>query len=197
MHKTIYDMDWESLLPGPLKKDRRVYAMAKAIAEQKRKIAAEIWRVKIWENIDRLPEEILDILAHDFKIDWYDYDYPAEIKRDLLKSNYYVHKHLGTKSAVETAISGIYKDTGVEEWWEYGAEPYHFRLLIDATYEDADPVLHKKIIDRVEYYKNARSCLDGVEYIAQPDGMATAYMGVTSTGISMQMTKEVKLYGMG
>ena len=59
MRKTIYDMDWESLLPEPLQSDKRVYATAKAIAEQKRKIAAEIWNVRVWREIDRLPESIL------------------------------------------------------------------------------------------------------------------------------------------
>ena len=48
MRKTIQEMNWEELLPEPLKRDARIYAMAKAIGAQKRKIAEEIWRARVW-----------------------------------------------------------------------------------------------------------------------------------------------------
>ena len=79
-------------------------------------------------------DQLLDILANDFKVDWWDANYTLEEKRRTLKDSWNVHRRLGTKAAVVLAISAIYPDTQVSEWWEYGGKPYHFKLLIDATY---------------------------------------------------------------
>ena len=40
----------------------------------------------------------------------------------------------GTKWAVETALSAIYPDSVVQEWFEYNGEPYTFRLQINEDY---------------------------------------------------------------
>ena len=69
---------------------------------------SEIEKAAIYPRIDELDEALLDILAYDFKVDWYGYDYPLETKRALLKSSFYIHRHLGTKGAVEAAIQSVY-----------------------------------------------------------------------------------------
>lgn len=189
----IQTVEWEELLPESLKQDEGILAMLRAISQQKRKIAQQIWNARIWQEIDRMPEDALDAMAYDLKVDWWNYDYTLEEKRTTLKGCFSVHQGIGTKGAVETAISGIYKNTKVEEWWEYGADPYNFRLLIDATYEDADPVKHQQILDRVAYYKNVRSHMDAVEYYAKPEGEAVAYGMVAQAGIAMCITVTVEV----
>ena len=189
----IQTVEWEELLPESLKQDEGILAMLRAISQQKRKIAQQIWNARIWQEIDRMPEDALDAMAYDLKVDWWNYDYTLEEKRTTLKGCFRVHQGIGTKGAVETAISGIYKNTKVEEWWEYGADPYNFRLLIDATYEDADPVKHQQILDRVAYYKNVRSHMDNVEYYARPEGEAVAYGFVALAGIGMCITASVEV----
>lgn len=195
MPSTIYNVQWEELLPEALRKDERIAALAQVIAKQKRKIADEIWRVRVWTEIDRMPEKILDLLAYDMKIDWWDDGYSIEEKRRTIKSAWSVHERMGTKAAVETAISAIYPGTKVKEWFEYGGDPYMFRLEIDATYENVSPEKHQRVLERVEYYKNLRSYLEGVDYVAKPDAYCTAYMGIEAIGIGMQMTVEVENYG--
>lgn len=72
---------------------------------------------------------------------------------------------LGTKAAVETAISAIYPDAKVEEWFEYAdGRPHHFRLCIKLAIDDNDIAKRKRVMDRVSYYKNLRSHCDGVEH---------------------------------
>ena len=151
-------------LPAVLANDDNMAALASAVAEVLAARVGEIERVSIYSQIDRLPNELLDILANDFKVDWWDANYTLEEKRRTLKDSWNVHRRLGTKAAVVLAISAIYPDTQVSEWWEYGGKPYHFKLLIDATYEDVNPVRHQRVIDRVAFYKNLRSVLDEVEY---------------------------------
>jgi hypothetical protein len=42
---------------------------------------------EIYTRIDELPEGPSRSVAHDYKIDWYGYDYPIEAKRNAIKSN--------------------------------------------------------------------------------------------------------------
>ncbi|NCE66053.1 phage tail protein I, partial [Pseudoflavonifractor sp. 524-17] len=60
-------------------------ALAQAIAELLARRKEEIDRLLIYPAIDRLDEPLLDILARDFKVDWWDADYSVEEKRRTLK----------------------------------------------------------------------------------------------------------------
>lgn len=183
-------------LPEVLAKDEEMLALATAIAGELALRPDQIKSLMIYSRIDELPEELLDILAHDFKVDWWDYNYTLDEKRRTLKDSWNVHRSLGTKGAVEKAISAIYPDTKVEEWFEYSGDPYHFKLLIDATYENVDPVKHQRVLDRIEYYKNLRSQLDGIEYVAVPSGYCTNYGAAAFAGMEIELSVEVAVYGL-
>lgn len=170
-----------SSLPAVLRDDKKMYALANATAKALSASVKEVDSLRIYSRINQLPEALLDILAHDFKVDWWDGDYSLEEKRQTLKDSWRVHRMLGTKAAVETALSSIYPGTKVSEWFEYDGEPYHFRLLIDSTYDKVDPVKHQRVLDRVEYYKNLRSVLDEVEYY-DSGGTAISYFGAAAIG---------------
>lgn len=171
-------------LPDVLRNDDSISALAVSVAGVLAQRVAEINSILIYSRIYELPGDLLDILAHDFKVDWWDADYTLEEKRATLKESWRVHRMLGTKSAVETAISAIYPDTQVKEWFEYSGDPYHFKLLIDATYENVDPQKHARVLQKVEFYKNLRSVLDEVEYF-DTGGTATAYAAAAYVGCSI------------
>lgn len=195
MNNSQYGINVENLLftlPWALKNDPDMIAIASVIADELTKHLQNIDKVNIYSRIDELPEELLDILAYDFKVDWWNGDYTLEEKRNTLKNHWRVHKILGTKAAVETAISAIYPDTKVSEWFEYGGEPYHFRLLVDATFENVDQEKHRRVLERVEYYKNLRSVLDEIEYFA--NGTALSHVGVAFAGESITDSAEAKQY---
>ncbi len=155
------------IFPPALTRDPAMVARANAIAELLTARLAEIDRARIIANIDGLDEAVLDILARDFKVDWWDADYSLEEKRRTLKSSWRVHKTLGTKAAVETAISAIYPRTTVLEWWEYGGEPYHFRLDINITNDSINSEKQRRVLERLNYYKSLRSHNDGVTYFVE------------------------------
>ena len=92
-----------------------------------------------------------------------------------------MHRKLGTKAAVETAISAVYPNTRVREWWEYGGEPYHFMIMLDATFENVDADKHQRVIDKIDCYKNLRSVLDGVIYY-DSGGTAVQYFRAAFLG---------------
>ena len=89
------------IMPPALTHDKAIMALAAADAEALAARLPEIDRVRVISNIDGLGEAVLDILARDFKVDWYDTDYSLEEKRRTVKSSWRVHKTLGTKAAVE------------------------------------------------------------------------------------------------
>ncbi|MDE6260403.1 MAG: phage tail protein I [Oscillospiraceae bacterium] len=178
-------------LPVSLSGDPKMVALAEAIAgvlEERRK---EIDRLSVYPHVDRLDEGLLDILARDFKVDWWDNDYSPEEKRRTLASSWQVHKLLGTKAAVETAIRAIYPDTQVAEWFDYGGDPYHFKLNINITFDDIDTGKQRRVLDRLEYYKNLRSHLDGVEYF-MAGKTALAYAGAVLLSHSGQVSVGLK-----
>lgn len=123
---SAYGLTAENLLrtlPEVFRNDKKMVALASSIADVLAARPEEIRQLMIYSRIDDLSEELLDILAYDFKVDWWDGDYTLEEKRKTLKDSWRVHRMLGTKAAVETAISAIYPETQVREWFEYGGEP--------------------------------------------------------------------------
>ena len=156
--------------PVGLRENPSIAALGDVTAEALAKRTAEIDRLSLYARIDELPEELLDILAYDFKVDWWDRNYSIEEKRRTLKGSWYVHQHMGTKAAVETAIRAIYPLTTVEEWFEYeGGKPYHFRLRINITSDSGDLARQKRVLERLNFYKNLRSHVDEVKYFLMPE----------------------------
>ena len=121
----IYSVDFTRSLPPTLKDDPEINALGRAIAEQLQITARQIRQNIIYARIDELDEQTLDILAYDLHVDWYDHSYPIEVKRQTIKDSVKIHRRLGTKYAVETALGAVFPGTRVEEWFEYDGEPRH------------------------------------------------------------------------
>lgn len=181
------------ILPPALAYDPSILALAEAAAEALEARLAEIDKARVISNIDALDEEVLDILARDFKVDWWDTEYSIDEKRRTLKGSWRVHKILGTKAAVETAISAIYPNTTVLEWFEYGGKPYHFQLRINISDDDIDSERMLRVLDRMRYYKNLRSHNDGIHYFMEPPEPMTVFAWTGCHGLNETMETEVKV----
>lgn len=115
-------------LPEVLREDAVTLGLATAIAAELEDAVSKVSLVNIYANIDTMDEPMLDILAKDFKVDWWRPNAPIEEKRNTLKTSWYVHRHLGTPAAVKTAIADFIGAGRLEEWFEYGGQPHHFRI---------------------------------------------------------------------
>ena len=176
----VHGLTAENLLavfPVALQRDQPSAALADVTARLLARRPEEIERLRIYPAIDRLDEGLLDILAYDFKVDWWDANYSLEEKRRTLKDSWRVHKLLGTKAAVEMAISAIYPQTTVQEWFEYGGRPYHFKLQLDLTGTFWTEERPRRILERVNFYKSLRSHVDGLEYTRYPAQPARLHVG--------------------
>lgn len=160
----IYSIDFTRSLPPVLKNDPKMIALAQTIAEQLQVTARQIEKNIIYARIDELDEQTLDVLAYDLHVDWYDYSYPIEVKRQTIKDSVKVHRKLGTKYAVETALGAVFPGTKVQEWFEYGGKPYTFRVIIGVTTEGLTAARQTEVLNRIRFYKNLRSHLEAISY---------------------------------
>lgn len=152
-------------LPPALRTDPSVVALAEALGEVLAVRPAEIDRLRIYPAIDTLDEPLLDILARDFKVDWWDPEYSIAEKQRTLKGSWYVHKKLGTAGAVKRALGAIYPGSDAEPWFKYeGGMPYHFRLHINLTGEQLAQSKPANVIEKVRFYQSLRDHMDGIQY---------------------------------
>lgn len=158
-----------SAFPEAMAKDDTQLALAQATAEEFETLFNDNSLITLYTRIDELDEDLIDILAYDFKVDWYDYTYPIDIKRQTFKDSIKVHRRLGTKFAVETALSAVYLGSKIQEWFEYGGEPYMFRIIIGVTAYGLTEEQQAEVLNRVRFYKNLRSHLEKISYEIKED----------------------------
>lgn len=75
----------EGLPPG-IAEQHWVKVIDAVYRERLKKELKVIERIHVYTAIDSLPEDLLDVLAVQFKVDWYRDDYPVETKRRVIKT---------------------------------------------------------------------------------------------------------------
>lgn len=163
MSNTVYDIDFTRALPLPLKNDENMLTLGRVIARELQENIRLARLSIIYARIDDLEEEVLDVLANDLHVDWYEDSYPIEAKREVIKNSVKVHKRLGTKYAVETALGSVFPYSEVEEWFEYGGTHHRFRIVLDMTKAKA-PADYFQIVSTAKFYKRLTAHLDEVIY---------------------------------
>lgn len=153
-------------LPGVLEQDDGMNPLGQITAKALAGLPKSIVYARIYARIDQLDEATLDTLAADFDVAWYDYNYSLETKRALIRDSFFVHRHLGTKGALSKALSDIFPNSTVLEWFEYGGQPYYFRVVVDVT-STQEPAYIGLIKKAIEYYKSYRSHLEEDEVIVR------------------------------
>lgn len=175
----IREISLVDLIPPNLAKDPKVKAAAEALDAELQAVTQAVDQCLIISRIDELSENVLDLLAWEFHVDFYEPDLPIEQKRELIKKSIVFHKKKGTPAAVEDLVITIFGDGQVQEWFEYGGQPYHFKVLTNngsATTTDVE-----RFEKAVESVKNARSVLEAVE-ITLTDEMNLYLAGVVHIG---------------
>lgn len=153
-----------ALTPPSISGDSTISGLIDVIDPRLVSMARECGLPIILPHIDLLPENVLDLLLWQFHIT---FDEGAGLavsvgeKRELLKKAVEIHRLKGTKAAL-LGIFDMFSMRGkISEWYEYGGEPYRFRIDI---LEISDRGLDEQTYDLLERligaYKNARSWLD-------------------------------------
>lgn len=83
-----------------------------------KEFAAFTERIVLASNVDNLPEDILDLLALQYRIPYYDSDFRTELKRSLVKEGYQWMMTAGTTGCVNRLIQLIFGNGKVVEWYQ-------------------------------------------------------------------------------
>lgn len=172
----LKDTQIKNTLPESIKFDQTVNDICDSIQAKFDGVYQDTFLVVLLANLDKLSEALVDELAWQFHVDFYRDNYPIENKRKLVRTAIERHRHKGTPAAVEEIIKTIYNHAVVEEWFEYEADPYHFRVLLKASLP-APPLSLAEVISLINQYKSFRSHLDGVYYHCPHDLVIGTHFG--------------------
>ena len=157
---TLKDIDLFRLLPNFMRDDANTQAFVYAIQSQLNIVSANIEYARIYSRVGSMSEALLDELAWQFNIPEYNHDYDISVKRNLIKSAMITHHQRGTVGAVEEVIQNIFGSATLEEWFDYGGDPYHFKVTTSNP-NASDEMLAD--LDRViKETQNIRSHLEAV-----------------------------------
>lgn len=93
---------------------------------------------------------------------WYDYSESLDVKRQQIAGAMTFYDRLGTPYAVLSAVKAVYGDGMLSEWFEYGGDPYHFKVF--TTNSTALTENKSKFLALLSAVKSLRSVLDSVTY---------------------------------
>ncbi len=162
--------------------DKNGYALAKAIEAGLQKMNDVVLEgFECITNYDTMPEWRLDELAWEYNI-LYDYAAPVESKRDWIRNAVNYYSIYGTPAAITAYLGGVFDSVVVQEWWEYGADPYHFQVVVTGEWSEAADDWARKAVAAVQ---NTRSVLDTIIFNA---GSVTIplYVAAAACGVEIE-----------
>ncbi|WP_319403137.1 phage tail protein I [uncultured Anaeromusa sp.] len=172
------------LLPPSIRGDPQVQAAAAALDGELAKVTSLIQETFLLARIDELSEPVLDLLAWQLHVDFYEpVGFSIEKKRALVKQSIAWHRKKGTPWAVEQVLSAAFAHSEVKEWFEYNGSPYRFKVMtIDSLPDDA---AYQNLVKAINTVKNTRSWLDGIEIkrditVGDGSGGKSLYFGFLS-----------------
>ena len=120
--------------------------------------------------IDHVPASVLPHLARQFHVlgyeGWAVVTTEAQ-QRALLKAAFELHRYRGTPWAIETALSAVGIISEVVEWFDYEGtpgDPFHFKVIITGGGLTTERIA--LITSYINCFKNVRSWLDAIEFVA-------------------------------
>lgn len=159
------------ILPVCLKNQPEIQAIGYAINNAIKRMIRYSELISVYAAIDNLPEKILDILAIETRVQYYEEDMNIDTKRNIIKNSLLWYQRAGTPIAVKQMIEAVFGVGDIEEWFEYGGEPYFFKIITDTK-------LSEDIMERfgtiIENVKNTRSHLEKIELMREHWGDAFA-----------------------
>ena len=156
----LSELDLMEFLPAWMRTDENAKALAYAVEHQLQRLISQFKSLVIYASIDTQSDAILDELGWQFNIPEYSSSLPLETKRKLVQSAILTHKQRGTVAAVERVVTDIFGDGYVEEWFQYGGEPYHFRVhTSNVSAGDQEAAYFESVVGSTQ---NVRSYLESV-----------------------------------
>lgn len=132
-------------------------------------------------NPDLIPAKLLPHLAASFDIETNGAN--EQSIRKLIKNAFIIKK--GTVESIKVALKSFFAGASIEEWHQYGGEPYFFRVkvLLDGVSFDS----WDKLEAIVSTYKNVRSVLDRISIELECKKAVCQMGGYSISGESLEI----------
>lgn len=175
---SLYDSQITDILPDNIKNSPEVQAISYAIQRQNQKILRFARNINVIRAIDVIQEDIIDLMAAELRTQYYSGELDLDVKRKLVRNTMIWYMKSGTPTAVEELVNTVFGYGKVEEWFDYGGEPYHFKIEAD-TLLSKDRI--KKFAQTIKNVKNTRSQLDGFNRLNTPESQLHFASGMVRT----------------
>ena len=185
--KKIWAPKLTEILPESVLLDPKLRASAEALEFQLEKLSSDIWQVLHLPRLEELSGRILDHLAEQFHVDFYEPLYLTEAeKKNLIRESIAWHRIKGTVGAVEQIAHSAFRDATIEEAKDYGGLPYRFWITTTGFKYAPDGL--STFLRMINAAKNVRSWLDKiiVDYSPPPEEAIKLYAGVVEAQIGLQ-----------
>ena len=156
----LYNSNIADILPAVLVDDARVKALGYAIQKAMQRLIGYCKNTSVYSAIDTAPEQVLDMLAVELNTQYYDDSQSIEVKRNLIKNTLVWYMKTGTPASVEEAVAAVFGNGEIEEWFDYGGEPYRFKVHT-SNINSTDEMI-QQLMDIINSMCNVRSHLDEV-----------------------------------
>ncbi len=186
----IYDGQITDLLNNSLRYNPEVAALSCAVQKEKQRIIRLAAKTHLLSDVDSLSERALDYLAVELRTPAYSESYPLEMKRKLIAETIPFYSHLGTPAAVDLVINAIFTGGHVEEWFQYGGEPHHFRVFIDLTGRITTFTETNEIYLLINSIKRLSSWLDETRYFMEAKPALFRLGGSLTTIVNFPIPQE-------
>lgn len=167
------------ILPYNLAQRPNVKAVLQAFDTKLNEMNGKIANVILLARLDELESHLVDELAWQYHVDYYDNTLPIDVRRNLVRNSIGWHEIKGTPEAVEQVVATVIGGAKLMEWWEYDAEPYWFKVsgITGPTPAQAN---FYKLSDMINSAKNLRSWCHGIEFIRDIPTYPTTWGAVGS-----------------
>lgn len=128
--------------------------------------------------IDKVPIDALPHLAEQYHVTGNEGWLQAvteEEKRNLIKSSIKMHRYKGTKYALKEIFRTLNLTGDIEEWFNYGGQPYHFKVLLQISDTSISENTKERLLASVKEYKNERSWLEALNFLLISKGKTHIY----------------------
>lgn len=142
-----------------------VQALSYSIGNAMKKMIKFSASAHLYSDLENVPEEALDLIAMELNTQYYIQTLPRETKESLIRQTLKWYMHGGTPSVLEQFLSTILDGGRIDEWYQYGGEPYFFRAYVYAGEHQTELGYGTEVKRQIEKYKNVRSWIDWVAFV--------------------------------
>ncbi len=154
-------------------------AMGYAVDRQMKKLMRFVRKVSVWSDLDHVESKYYDFLAASLRAPYYSSEYDDGVRLEILKKTLQTYMFSGTVLAEEELLKKIFLDAKFVPWYQYGGEPFHFKIV---TPTEPSEEMIQKFLTILQRVKAQRSVLDGIDTKTYSiDMKAYAGVGVSAT----------------